>query len=135
MAYAVAGRVRAFRPAGYPDAPLVPHGMAVAVSAPAVFRYTTSTAPERHREAAALLGGDLHAAADRDPGEPLADAVIRLMRAIEIPNGIAGVGYTRTDIADLVAGTVPQHRLLSNAPCELPPPTLAALFESALQYW
>jgi hydroxyacid-oxoacid transhydrogenase len=135
MAYAVAGRVREFRPAGYPDAPLVPHGMAVAVSAPAVFRHTAATAPERHREAAALLGGELHAADDRAPGELLADTVIRLMRAIEIPNGVGGVGYTSADIADLVAGTVPQQRLLSNAPCELPPPTLAALFESALQYW
>jgi len=135
MAYAVAGRVRDFRPRGYPDAPLVPHGMAVAVSAPAVFRHTAGSAPDRHLEAAALLGGDLHAAGDRAPGEALADAVIRLMRAIAIPNGITGVGYGRDDIADLVEGTVPQHRLLSNAPCELPPSTLAALFEGALHYW
>jgi len=135
MAYAVAGRVRDYRPPGYPDAPLVPHGIAVAVSAPAVVRHTASSAPERHREAAALLGGDLHAAGDREPGELLADAVIRLMRAIAIPNGITGVGYSRADIAGLVEGTLPQHRLLGNAPCELPPPTLAALFEGALHYW
>ena len=135
MAYAVAGRVREFRPPGYPDAPLVPHGMAVAVNAPAVFRYTASSAPERHREAAALLGGDLHAAAERDAGDVLADAVIRMMRAIAIPNGIGGVGYTTADIADLVEGTLPQQRLLSNAPCELSRPTLTALFEGALRYW
>jgi alcohol dehydrogenase class IV len=109
--------------------------MAVAVSAPAVFRHTASSAPERHREAAALLGGDMHAARDRDPGELLAAAVIRLMRAIEIPNGISGVGYAATDIADLVDGTLPQQRLLSNAPCELSRPTLSALFEGALRYW
>jgi len=135
MAYAVAGRVRDYRPPGYPDAPLVPHGIAVAVSAPAVVRYTGSSSPERHREAAALLGGDLHAARDRAPGELLADTVIRLMRAIAVPNGITGVGYASADIAGLVEGTVPQRRLLGNAPCELPPPTLAALFEAALRYW
>ena len=135
MAYAVAGRVRAFRPAGYPDGPIVPHGMAVAVSAPSVFRFTAATAPDRHDEAAALLGGDLRDVQDRAPGDALADAVIRLMRAIEIPNGIAGVGYHKGDIADLVAGTVPQQRLLSNAPVELPAPTLSALFEGALSYW
>jgi alcohol dehydrogenase class IV len=135
MAYAVAGRVREFHPPGYPDAPLVPHGMAVAVSAPAVFRHTASSAPERHREAAALLGGDMHAATDRDPGELLAAAVIRLMRVIEIPNGLSGVGYAAADIADLVDGTLPQQRLLSNAPCELSRPTLSALFEGALRYW
>ncbi len=135
MAYAVAGRVRTFRPPGYPDAPLVPHGMAVAVSAPSVFRHTASTAPDRHREAAVLLGRDRHAPGDRAPGEALADAVIHLMRAIDLPNGIGGVGYDASDIPALVAGTVPQQRLLGNAPCELPPPTLAALFEGALQYW
>jgi alcohol dehydrogenase class IV len=135
MAYAVAGRVREFRPAGYPDAPLVPHGMAVAVSAPAVFRHTASTAPDRHREAAVLLGGDRHAQADRTAGDQLADAVIQLMRAIAIPNGISGVGYGAGDISALVDGTVPQQRLLGNAPCELPPSTLAALFEGALSYW
>jgi alcohol dehydrogenase class IV len=133
MAYAVAGRVETFRPPGYPDAPLVPHGMAVAVGAPSVFRYTASTAPERHREAAELLGGE--APRDREPGEALAGAVIRLMRDIAIPNGLTGVGYGRADIPALVDGTVPQQRLLGNAPCELPPPTLAALFEGALHYW
>ncbi|HEY0193571.1 MAG TPA: hydroxyacid-oxoacid transhydrogenase [Kofleriaceae bacterium] len=135
MAYAVAGRVKAFVPAGYPDAPLVPHGMAVAVSAPSVFRWTAATSPERHDEAAALLGGDVRDAGDRAPGAALADAVIQLMRAIDIPNGIAGVGYGAGDIADLVAGTVPQQRLLGNAPCELPESTLSALFEGALSYW
>jgi alcohol dehydrogenase class IV len=135
MAYAVAGRVREFRSPGYPDAPLVPHGIAVAVAAPAVVRHTGSWAPERHREAAALLGGDLHAAGDRGPGELLADAVIRLMRAVAIPNGITGVGYSGADIAGLVEGTMPQQRLLSNAPCALPPSTLTALFEGALRYW
>lgn len=133
MAYAVAGRVKTFRPPGYPDAPLVPHGMAVAVGAPAVFRHTASTAPDRHREAAVLLGGE--APPDRLPGEALASAVIDLMRAIAIPNGLSGVGYDRGDIPALVDGTIPQQRLLGNAPCELPAPTLTALFEGALSYW
>src|SRR5439155_17884187 len=58
MAYAVAGRVRDYRPAGYPqEAPLVPHGFAVAVNAPAAFRALAPTAPFRHLEAARLLGG------------------------------------------------------------------------------
>lgn len=38
MAYAVAGLVRDFHPAGYPPGePMVPHGMSVIVNAPAVF--------------------------------------------------------------------------------------------------
>lgn len=135
MAYAVAGRVRDFRPPGYPDAPLVPHGMAVAVNAPAVFRHTAPLAPARHREIAELLGADARGAGDADAGELLATRVIALMRAIAIPNGVAGVGYGPADIDALVAGTLPQQRLLGNAPCPIDAPLLATLFERALHYW
>jgi alcohol dehydrogenase class IV len=136
MAYAVAGRVRDFRPAGYPDdAPLVPHGMAVAVSAPAVVRLTGATSPARHLEAAALLGADVRGAADADAGEVLAGELLRLMRAIAMPNGASGVGYGPDDIDGLVEGTLPQQRLLGNAPCELPREVIAGLFSRALRYW
>ncbi len=135
MAYAVAGRVRGFHPEGYPGTEaIVPHGMAVAVGAPAVFRHTGATSPARHREAAALLGAR-GAIADADGGAALADALIALMRAIGLPNGLGGVGYGAADIDALVAGTLPQQRLLTNAPCPLPAPTLAALFTGALAYW
>ncbi|HEY5933627.1 MAG TPA: hydroxyacid-oxoacid transhydrogenase [Kofleriaceae bacterium] len=135
MAYAVAGNVRSFRVAGYPDADLVPHGMAVAVNAPAVVRHTGALAPARHLEAAALLGADVAGASETDAGERLAAAIIGLMRAIAIPNGITGVGYDRTDIPALVTGTLPQQRLLANAPCDITAPLLTTLFERALHYW
>jgi len=127
MAYGIAGRVREFAAPGYPAAPLVPHGMAVAIAAPAVFHHTHATAPERHREAAQLLGGPSN--------HDLAATVIKLMRAIAIPNGTAGVGYTRLDRDALVASTLPQQRLLANAPCEIGKDTLAQLFDGAEAYW
>ena len=52
-AYPIAGRVRDFRPEGYPpDEPIVPHGMAVSLTAPEAFRFTFDAAPERHLRAA-----------------------------------------------------------------------------------
>lgn len=126
MAYAIAGRVKDFAPPGYPSAPIVPHGMAVAVGAPSVLRAFDEFCPERHEEAGHLLGA---------PDGDVATAVIELSRAIGIPNGISGVGYERTDIASLVAGTLPQQRLLANAPCDVDAECLHALFDGAMTYW
>jgi hydroxyacid-oxoacid transhydrogenase len=46
MSYPVSGMVRDYVPEGYPPGhPLVPHGMAVVLNAPAVFRFTASANP------------------------------------------------------------------------------------------
>ncbi|MCY1043287.1 iron-containing alcohol dehydrogenase [Corallococcus sp. bb12-1] len=136
MAYAVAGRVRDFRPSGYPDdEPLVPHGMAVIVNAPAVFRYTASASPERHLEAAGHLGADVRDATTADAGEVLAGRLVHVMRAVGMPNGLTGVGYTGADVEALTEGAFPQQRLLQNAPREMTRPVLSELFHQALRYW
>src|SRR5690349_8768965 len=66
-AYPIAGRVHDFRPAGYPqDEPMVPHGMAVCLTAPEAFRFTFDANPGRHVRAAELLGGVDRPNDDRD---------------------------------------------------------------------
>jgi alcohol dehydrogenase class IV len=97
----------------------------VAVNAPAAFRFLAETSPERHREAAQLLGFDAE----------LDDAVASLMRAVGTPNGIEGVGYTLDDVPDLVTGAAPQRRLLDNAPMPIHEPELDAIFRDALRCW
>ena len=136
MAYAVAGLVREFRPSGYPaDEPLVPHGMAVIVNAPAAFRFTAEVNPERHLEGARLLGADTQGARKEDAGEVLANEIIRIMRSVGMPNGLSAVGYTEDDVATLTEGAYPQQRLLQNAPREMTKPVLAELFRQAMRYW
>jgi alcohol dehydrogenase class IV len=136
MAYAVAGLVRDFRPSGYPQGePMVPHGMSVIVNAPAVFRYTAEVSPERHLEAAEWLGADVRGAAPSEAGEVLAGKLIQIMRAVGMPNGLGGVGYTEGDLAPLTEGAYPQQRLLQNAPREMSRPVLTELFRQALRYW
>lgn len=134
MAYAVAGRVRTYCPPGYPEGvPMVPHGFAVAVNAPAVFRATAATDPARHAAAAVALG-----AVDVGPdeaGEALAGAVSELMRDVGAPNGLRGVGYTEADIPALVEGAAPQRRLLDNAPLPVAEAELADYFRAALECW
>ena len=136
MAYAVAGLVRDFRPSGYPAGePLVPHGMAVIVNAPSAFRFSAEVSPERHLEGARLLGADTQGAGAQDAGEVLAKELIRIMRAVGMPNGLTGVGYSEDDVVALTEGAYPQQRLLQNAPREMSKPVLAELFRQAMRYW
>jgi hydroxyacid-oxoacid transhydrogenase len=136
MAYAVAGLVHDFHPTGYPaNEPLVPHGMAVILNAPSSFRFTADASPETHLEGARLLGADTDGASANDAGEVLADELIRVMRAVRMPNGLSGVGYTEDDVVALTEGAYPQQRLLQNAPREMSKPVLADLFRGAMRYW
>ncbi len=70
-AYPIAGRVRDFHPADYPaDHAMVPHGMAVALTAPEAFRFTFDAAPERHLRVAELLAPEPSTAATIPPSAP-----------------------------------------------------------------
>lgn len=136
MAYSVAGLVRDFHPAGYPgEEPIVPHGMSVVVNAPSVFRYTAGACPDRHINAAGWLGADVRGATDDDAGEIVAKQLIAMMKATEIPNGIAGVGYGKDDVPALAKGAWAQQRLLTNSPREITEDALEDLYLGALQYW
>ncbi len=133
-AYPIAGMVRSYRPEGYiGDDPLVPHGESVSVTAPAAFRFTFPADPDRHVRAATLLGGV--PAESRNARELLPDTLVRLMRDIGIPNGVAAFGYDQSDIDDLVAGTVKQQRLLVIAPRDPTEEDLAAIFRSSMENW
>jgi alcohol dehydrogenase class IV len=136
MSYAVAGQVRGFHPDGYPGSePMVPHGMSVILNAPAVFRSTAHTDPQRHIEAASRLGADVTDVAQEDAGAVLAEDLVRIMRAVGMPNGLSAVGYTEADCASLADGAWPQQRLLRNAPVDSDQAMLAEMFGGALRYW
>ncbi len=136
MSYSVSGLVRDFRPQGYPDGePIVPHGMSVIVNAPAAFRFTAPACPERHLEAARALGAETRGAGPDDAGAVVAERIIALMKAAELPNGIGGVGYRDADIPALAEGSYPQRRLLDNAPRAVDKTDLAAIYADALAYW
>ncbi len=137
MSYPVAGLVKTFRAAGYEavDHPLVPHGISVILNAPAVFRFTAQACPERHLEAARILGADISAAHLEDAGKILSDQLLRLMQDLHMPNGLAALGYTAADIPALVEGTLPQHRVTKLSPRPAGPEELAQLFEDSLIAW
>jgi hydroxyacid-oxoacid transhydrogenase len=136
MSYPVAGMVRSYIPPGYiSDHPIVPHGMAVVLNAPAVFRFTAAANPERHLWAARLMGVNTAGARPEDAGELLAGALVALMRRTGMPNGLGAVGYGPDDVPKLVEGTLPQHRVTKLSPRPFTEAELAQLFLDAMCYW
>ena len=136
MSYPVSGMVRDFIPEGYPsDHPIVPHGMSVVLNAPAAFRFTGPARPERHMEAARLMGVPVDDFKSRAPGDILADAVISLMKKTGMPNGLSAVGYTEEDVDTLVEGTLPQHRVTKLCPRPFTASDLKSIFLDSLTLW
>ena len=136
MSYPVSGMARDYKPDGYEvDHAIVPHGMAVVLNAPAVFRFTSSGCPERHLDVAAALGVDVSGARPADAGRILADHIISFMQKLNMPNGLSAIGYTQDDIPALVEGTLPQHRVTKLSPRPAGRDELHRLFEDAMSYW
>lgn len=128
-AYPIAGNVRGYRPSGYPgEEPLVPHGMAVALTAPAAFALTYAGAPDRHDRLAVLLSGG------RSEGGPeaLSTLIRDLMTELELPTRLSDIGFDAGDIDILVEGSLKQQRLLATAPLEVGAEELRSVFQTSL---
>jgi alcohol dehydrogenase class IV len=135
-AYPIAGQVRDFKPEGYDaDHAMVPHGMAVALTAPAAFAFTFSAAPERHQRAAELLSRGSTDDLPDDPAQHLPRVLTGIMREVGIPSGLAEVGYGSGDIDALVEGTMKQQRLLATAPREVTEDDIASILDASIELW
>ncbi len=126
-AYPIAGMRHEVRFEGYPSA-FVPHGFSVIVTAPAAFRFTYDAMPDKHHQAARLLtGGEVEPGPDALPG-----ALLALMRDVGAPTGLDALGYSESDIPDLVAGAEKQQRLLVLAPRTPSSEDLATILRQSL---
>jgi hydroxyacid-oxoacid transhydrogenase len=86
-----------------PTAPLVPHGLAVAMTAPAVFNFTAPSSPDRHRMAAEVFmgkdrAGELSSVSDADIGLKLREEIQRFLDVVEVPRGLEAIGYSSSDV-------------------------------------
>jgi alcohol dehydrogenase class IV len=136
LSYAVSGLAKDWHVDGYPEGKtLVPHGMAVVLNNPSVWRFIAPCCPERHLHGAHCLGADTRGAANTDAGEVLAQRVIEMMRATAMPNGLGALGFDASHLDALATGAEPQYRVIRNAPKDVARDDLTALFRAALRYW
>jgi len=141
MSYPVSGQNPGYKHAGYEvDSPIIPHGVSVAVTAPAVFRFTGPSNPERHLAAAEAFGVDISNVKRESAGEVLAEALTQFLAELgDQPAGLKELGFGSEHIEELVEGTIPQARVLMLAPglakeLERERDQLRQLFEDAMTH-
>uniref|UniRef100_A0A1A7ZA13 hydroxyacid-oxoacid transhydrogenase n=1 Tax=Nothobranchius furzeri TaxID=105023 RepID=A0A1A7ZA13_NOTFU len=136
MSYPIAGNVKTHSARGYNvDHPLVPHGLSVVLTSPAVFSFIAPMCPERHLEAAEILGADVRQVKRQDAGAILADTLRQFLFELQVEDGLGAVGYSRDDIPSLVKGTLPQERVTKLSPREHSEEDLSQLFEASMKLY
>lgn len=142
MSYPISGQNPGYKHAGYEVLhPIIPHGVSVAVSAPAVFRFTAPSNPDRHLAAAEAFGVDISNVKRESAGEVLGEALSRFLADLgDQPAGLRDLGFAAGDVDALVEGTIPQHRVIKLAPgletteLEREREQLTKLFEDAMAH-
>lgn len=136
MSYPIAGLVRDYKPEGYlVDHAMIPHGMAVMLTAPAAFRFMGPANPEMFLNAARVIGVDVKDAGPEDGGEMVALAVVDIMKRLGMPNGLRAVGYTPDDVDALVEGVLPQHRVTKLSPRPATASDYRQMFLDSMTIW
>ncbi|XP_056149123.1 hydroxyacid-oxoacid transhydrogenase, mitochondrial [Lampris incognitus] len=136
MSYPISGNVKTYRAKDYNvDHPVVPHGLSVVLTSPAVFNFTAPMCPERHLEAAQILGADVSQVKRADAGPLLADTLRDFLYELQVEDGLGAVGYGADDIPALVRGTLPQERVTKLSPREHSEEDLSRLFEASMKLY
>jgi len=136
LSYSIAGGAKAFNPDGYEkDHAIIPHGLSVVITAPAVFDFTAPMCPERHLDAAELLGSEVRNPKKADAGKITADVMRRYMDEMKVPDGLAALNFTQDDVHTLVQGALPQDRVNKLAPRAQTEEDLTALYENSLRVY
>ncbi|OGM50387.1 Fe-containing alcohol dehydrogenase [Aspergillus bombycis] len=141
MSYPISSQNPGYKHAGYDvEHPIIPHGVSVAVTAPAVFRFTAASNPDRHLAAAEAFGVDISNVKRESAGEVLGEAITKFLAELgDQPRGLKDLGFKSSDIDSLVEGTLPQRRVLMlapnlNAELEAEKIELRSLLEQSMDY-
>lgn len=89
----------------------------------------------RHLYAAGLMGVNVSEAKAEQAGDLLADAIIALMKKTGMPNDLKAVGFGPAEVDQLVAGTLPQHRVTKLSPSSASADDLKQLCLDSMTLW
>jgi alcohol dehydrogenase class IV len=123
MAYPVAGQFH------------TAHGETNAALLPAVMEFLLPTDLEKFARIAALMGENVEGLSLYDAANKSVNAVIRLMRDINAPNGLGALGVKEEDVKILARDTLKIQRILVGNPRPITQKDLETLFKRALKYW
>ncbi len=136
MSYGITHLMSDIETADYPQAsPFIPHGISVAVSLPAIVRFTAPGAPMRHQRAAQLLGATLDSTDPNASGALLSARLIELMAKTGLPNGLLALGFDASDLPALTESSMRQGRAIGNAPRLASSQDMQEMYRQALQHW
>lgn len=140
--YPISSQNPGYKHPGYDvEFPIIPHGVSVAVTSPAVFKFTGPSSPDRHLAAAEAFGVDISNVKAESAGEVLGEALADFLTKLgDQPRGLKDLGFKNEHIEGLVEGALPQQRVLVLAPeletgdVEREKEQLAGLLEASMSY-
>ena len=109
----------------------IPHGLAVAVTLPAVMEFNHPAAPERYADVARALGVDLTGLDPRQAAARSVEAVRSLAREVGIPPGLKALGLQESDVDRVVADAIKSGNVTVN-PRETTAAQLAQVLRNSL---
>jgi len=133
LSYSISGLNKTFKSADYPNMKLIPHGLSVCITSPAVFAATAESCPERHAEIAEILGGK--PVRKEDAGLAIAEVLTQYMYDLDVPDGLTALGFVEDQIPALVSGALPQKRVLDLAPITAAAEPLAEIYANSFKLY
>ncbi|TDA37925.1 MAG: alcohol dehydrogenase [Thermoproteota archaeon] len=124
LAYPIAGRRHE-----------LPHGVTVCVTAPAALEFIAPVMQEKLAKVAQLLGGRTEGLSTREAAELAKEELIKLMKDINFPSGIAEFGFEEKDIDELSEAAIKQQRLLSCSPRPVKLEDIKEIYRKSLHNW
>lgn len=113
----------------------LPHGLTCILTAPASIEFIAPVVPEKLARLAKLLGEDVDGMPVRDAALQLKEALIKLFRDLNMPSGLAEVGFDEKDIDELAEGAMKIQRLLSCSPRPVTIEDVKWIFKESMYNW